>query len=1654
MTRMLYQTQKKTLQLLFHALILSVLLLLQSCMPTSTAPSLNAGNNSATTNTQAPTFGEPVYPFQGIFVQEGVVRSSTNFSIPLDFNDSFLIRGESLSKMLRTLPNSTKFCLSAKFNYTPGSDKFLVLSAKPKSFTDFVNKTTEFFLQVEPSNDTANQNDCLSYNLTSSLLLGASNPSVHFSLTQLCTNCSSIITSSGLLLHFVNGEEVPNLSLKSILMTISGSLSNSGSSCSDSTACKARGFDCCLEAQCVNDGAIRPGAITQTGFLNAQEDVSSNPDRFVVYPQFYFVCGTRPSSVGEDSNDTTLDPDYGAQVRLLELSQLHQCLNKVDGEFSHCTLKYSAPKMPGTFSGAAEGFKDDINFSMLNPTLGSGTKANNIVKIIYGGKTIYDGTAPLAPADGTFGPSNDDLSLTQSVSLNLTLPQNAKDGNLYLTYKIDGSCEKLSSNMAKCTKTYIQASSDSSSTMWHDSSKTYLLPSYADTSGTANLIVKVSGVVVPEGTTTWSKLQSPNRVVFSGNYQIYQNQVVEITYFVTANSQELTKFKTLAQERVNSVCSCTGSSKCNLRPVIASDKVSVTDYECVYPMAETGEPPVNQTVYVSNKNISHRYFDANGVSYDADYGDALDPELTSFSYINNNILKPNNVNQYVGFNEIYGQFAKSGNFLAKPAKMVRVKKDKLYDIISANGSFSSCITCGNDYYSILQKIFPQNFSGQAGGYSPDNFTTQRENSSSLYRSDDLLFGRACFVPATMIPWTHIQAESPRDQRRARLTAQHFLFANGYNRDWFGFDYGSLIGSFDGVNWFSIGNQRRIKAVTGKLYLAVNAYLGDLNVDNNFNVTVAEASTYSSDIPDHDTESDGAECQKSHFCSNDNDCFRQLGYDYSCQNITGLTTNWPQFDATGSELVGSNLRTLSSLVGGTNGQSKRCVYRGRGAPCIRDLNNLASSNFNSSSLVGTAMCSHNNSCVPLTTTGRFNDRIARFASTPLAQNLSEASPTLSDIVGLGARIILRPFDYFGTKNTPDVARTTLASNSVSSICIPGKDVNAGTDTWNLNLRHPSTRTDTSDKILGIGPTTASQSLKSLDACPATDDSGQSLQTKRETLGAPGVSAFTISQNMSTNLLDLAPLRSQNIFSSLNGAQVTATGYQKNACLRAPGATCFSDLECAPSNFAAGKIKSLNLTSLLNSAEIKFWEEELVCGNPDFRFVSPGNKNPEFNLKKNKCCREYGKTITVFTQTPSSSALTHQWCNSATSQINVAGVNMSYTDSKRYSRVHTVYDKMTCNRAEISASKTFALSLVALSPTDRMTQILGQYKTLDTLNQRTCCTNHWVRSFSAENGGGHAFEKAKLQNIDKFMFQNISWEPDDTNAVVSDPDSDFECAPDQYLNASCEIKSLTPQEEEKYLTWAGSLELIGIPQVAIKTNDQIFKLVDDSQKKIKDGTLLPLTDSSGLNIMRSDSLSNNNNDFTDSSGKKFISATNYIQLNMTGSQKNNMKKVFSENEFNCCIPSGQELPENITPGECCTGFSAKINSQKICCLPDFTDVTLYLNRYVSSEGRGLSDSAYDPATGYIKDPAQVSLMAAQKRLCCSGQTMTGVAISQLPIPLTGNTFKPADANAKVRRFTYRTDAVDNNEETGSVGSLYDAGVRWNNHVYCVPEGLKPK
>ena len=70
------------------------------------------------------------------------------------------------------------------------------------------------------------------------------------------------------------------------------------------------------------------------------------------------------------------------------------------------------------------------------------------------------------------------------------------------------------------------------------------------------------------------------------------------------------------------------------------------------------------------------------------------------------------------------------------------------------------------------RIFPENFRHKGGGYRPDIFSSEPFKTET-YRKDDLLFGRACWLPATMIPWSHRPQSDIKQQRLDRLTAQHF-----------------------------------------------------------------------------------------------------------------------------------------------------------------------------------------------------------------------------------------------------------------------------------------------------------------------------------------------------------------------------------------------------------------------------------------------------------------------------------------------------------------------------------------------------------------------------------------------------------------------------------------------------------------------------------------------------------------------------------------------------------------------------------------------------------------------------------------------------------------------------------------------------------------
>ena len=84
------------------------------------------------------------------------------------------------------------------------------------------------------------------------------------------------------------------------------------------------------------------------------------------------------------------------------------------------------------------------------------------------------------------------------------------------------------------------------------------------------------------------------------------------------------------------------------------------------------------------------------------------------------------------------------------------------------------------------------------------------------------------------------------------------------------------------------------------------------------------------------------------CNTDSDCITTLGWEYTCADVYQYQSNWPKFDPdTGIEIANDNKSTAlvnllqqGTLPPGVN--SKKCVYRGAGAPCRVDYANITDS----------------------------------------------------------------------------------------------------------------------------------------------------------------------------------------------------------------------------------------------------------------------------------------------------------------------------------------------------------------------------------------------------------------------------------------------------------------------------------------------------------------------------------------------------------------------------------------------------------------------------------------------------------------------------------------------------------------------------------------
>lgn len=1713
-----------------------------SCVPsaqeggTRSNTNITGGNNSSGGGVGVDNgdFDDPIYTGVNSFIQNGAFNTFGQFQVSTSFNSTLKLKGRQVHEFLKVESNrNIAMCFLARFQGST-NNKLLLMQLIPQVTVNPATNVRERFYLFQSTDATQNLSVCSSPSLVTALGVLYPGENRAYTFDTLCPDCGLQLTSDSLLVYDSDGNLYSGLNTSLLtFQLVADNNDTTAPGCFQDSQCTAisNDFDCCLEGQCVADKSVRPEIDqTSTDFQTIALTVKQQPSQIFNYPDTYFLC---PQGSPPDQ-----DPTPGDEVvdRLTKLERLYNCTSPEDNEVGLCTITFEDAGDMIAVSSAFSVNTDDTDFV----DVWSGPAANladfeskgSITKVEYAGKVLYDenhfacmragnecfdgnactNDSTLCPIEKTpavvpacnFDIGNNNVSSNSNIladaqciqiKADFANPDNAPHDRLEITYKVDGSCERLNSQTAKCEKYYVQGQLDFEPDDKSPGGDVFGLPSYADTS--KQVTVFVDDIQVFQNS-DWDLVGTD--VDFRDSTTVFDGEVVKIQFFVDiSGGDSLLASQDAAQEEINSFCGCTGTLDCGLTAVreTISGVETITDYECDYPELPSPEPPIEQTVFLSAKSVPVRYYDNGGKLVDEIENDTTAQEGNAFEYTNGSVFTPNNASTYVGFNEIYGSLSTSTSD-ARPPLKVTVKKGRFYNIFVNSGSLASCNNCGNDYYSSLNRVFPDVFTDPGGGFDPDPDRTSRSKNighPTSFRSDDLLFGRACWVPATMIPWTHNPSADLFTQRSNRLKAQHFLFANGYQRDWYGFDYGSIIGSFDGMKWFSIGSSRQIKAETTKLYLAVNALFGDIRAASGYGIRVNEVV---SNIPDftiatNDFESDGAQCQSFHSCDKDSDCVTQLGWDYVCENISGIRTAWPSFNDNGGEIANSSTSlTLRSLFGSSSGPAKRCVYRGRGSLCHKNYNSVdEDTSYSATAFPRFHGCSANNHCEDITssTLAKFNNRIARYKASPKSQNNNTNVPTADrehNTFGLGARIIGRPYTFNGDQTVPSNVANNIAvlptGVTEKAICIPGRNADIGSGATFEDLNQETNSADgttfgdidtnqnqeTGDQVNNIGMSKfqdqTSVSTDFLAACPTFNEDGNLLAFE-----TPGVAfdltdnhKFIYSQNISTNILSSftvssAASTSNNPLSDDLLSEFTSgvddKFMQDNRCLRAPGSVCHTDQDCAPNNFIAQVFKGVDPTSAsdysTNGYELSFWQEDLICGQKSEKY------SLNYDLTQNVCCRETGKTLTVATKDTNNTkgfipVNTYRPPGLDGQDTIVNAENVSISAENKNSRIAPAYLKMVDETADHPALEAPTNNVCGTTGCKATSEIEKQYNTLNEVVGATCCTGHWIREFDETNGGGHKWSKGKFNSIDKRGLDCLNYimnnETDDLSLCQNDDDGDgCDCVTDPSDPTQCRIRSIPLNEANRYMEFFSSLDLLGIPNVLIQSDDAEFEAAGTAITCRAEDTAEGVNEidnaggGNGSDPVPGTIIDTNNTNTTHEAADGTLT---YLKASDMDNFDADLKKVFSEDEFACCLPGGTPVNDTIPEKNCCTGFIANTNNQgPRCCLPDYTNVTLYLNRYVSSEMQDFPDTDFDPKTGRPLSIQKVQAFAAN--ICCSGEFTTGQAYDDLLIPNQGN-----NTDRSLRFIS--GNRPEDDELAAFNATNFDRGLKWNTDVYCVPAG----
>lgn len=813
---------------------------------------------------------------------------------------------------------------------------------------------------------------------------------------------------------------------------------------------------------------------------------------------------------------------------------------------------------------------------------------------------------------------------------------------------------------------------------------------------------------------------------------------------------------------------------------VSFDGTEPTEIRCIVQSSGTDTTPLQSRVQMNSRSAPHRFFDTTGA--EKTLSGTVVQEGSQFQYLDDAKLVPSQSN--FSMNAILGQMTVALD-QALPAKTVNVQLDQVYLVSTVSGTYTPCPTCGKDSWLSSLSAYPYTTDGTGlQGLSLSTARDELSTYSSGGNYEDTIFGRACWLPPTMVPFSHSSKPTTQAQRLNRLQTQAALYANGYQRDWYGFNKGAVIGSFDGVTWFAVGRGRIVRSTSTKLYLAINAPFADLavpsfheiNVQAYDGITKAPAVDYdpSFHVTDISNQNLGGTCQASHMCATDTDCVTKLGWEYMCADVKEVRTQWPQFDANAGEVANTGTSsptfdasgnvTVSSAPsidqilakkGFPTSTTKRCIYRGAGAPCVVNTTNITDLNRKK-----TLTCAPNFFCANVSSSGLFNGKVARYAAA-----VEEIPVARNHLFGKDANVLGRPLSYVsGTDTTAllsdiqntireNVAHNHSLGQSQAGICRPGKavpEISNRTFLANPLTQHQyadaSKRTDFISQIGGCSSTTYSAYQEA--SCPVigTDGNYEMFATaivaadhylRARTQNVCGLQSLFSNVTLTTNadsMLAYSPFRSIEA-KTLPNQTVIEKSLVRDACLRRAGQVCQTDLDCSPNKMHAEQTDVFSLSYFGNQAEKNYYSEYLVCGQTAPKPIyGDSAAYKAYDLTKNRCCREVGNDLTTYTNyIPTAS--TEGVYDSASQGLKMSldsgtGITLP-NDPKRYSRLATVENLGTTATRPLLSSYQDRDNTTGVIQTDTFgTNALTphQWKTLTEANSETCCGGGWIRKFA--------------------------------------------------------------------------------------------------------------------------------------------------------------------------------------------------------------------------------------------------------------------------------------------------------------------------------------